>query len=292
MILKYSVNQNQLFTDFLNQLKLPKNLMSPIIAQNLIQVNNQTLPFYKEVKEGDIVQLTLPEESIDTTISHDAIELEIVYEDEYLLIINKPAGMPVMVTKSHPHQTLSNALCYYYTEHHIMSKIHLINRLDKDTSGLMAVAKNRYIKYLLSENLEHKIEREYYCIVKGIPELAHQVIQLPIQKKNQDSMIRVVHPSGQNAITEYTVMKSFKDMSLLKVILQTGRTHQIRVHLSHLGHPIIGDKLYHDSDNSTEMMLFSHRIKLIHPITKKEIEFNFDIPESFKKILNTKGQNS
>jgi 23S rRNA pseudouridine1911/1915/1917 synthase len=290
MILEYVVEQNQLFSDFLNNLQLPKNLMSSILSQSLIQVNGQTLPFYKSVIKGDIVTLFLPEETVDTSISHDNIKLNIVYEDAYLLIVNKPAGMPVMVTKSHPNNTLSNALCYYYVQNHIMSKIHLINRLDKDTSGLMAIAKNRYVKYLLSENLKNKIEREYYCIVQGIPLLNHQIINLPIKKESQDSLIRIVHPYGLNAITEYTVIKSFDDCSLLKVLLKTGRTHQIRVHLSHIGHPIIGDKLYHNNPQPTEMMLFSHRIKLIHPITYKLIEINLEIPESFKKLINEKGQ--
>lgn len=291
MILEYVVNENQSFTDFLNQLQLPKNLMSPVLSQNLIQVNGETLPFYREVKKGDIVTLMVPEETIDSRISHDHITLKIVYEDDYLLIVNKPYGMPVMVTKSHPNNTLSNALCYYYAQNHIMSKIHLINRLDKDTSGLMAIAKNRYVKYLLSENLKNKIEREYYCIVHGIPASTHQVINLPILKENQDSMKRIVHPSGLNAITEYTVIKSFDDCSLLKVSLRTGRTHQIRVHLSHMGHPIIGDKIYHSQDDLMEMMLFSHRIKLTHPITHSFIDINLDIPESFKTFIIEKGQN-
>ena len=290
MILEYVVNETQSFNDFINQLQLPKNLMSPVLSQNLIQVNGQVLPFYREVKKGDIVTVMLPEEAIDTRISHENMILNIVYEDDYLMIVNKPSGMPVMVTQSHPHDTLSNALCYYYVQNHIMSKIHLINRLDKDTSGLMAIAKNRYVKYLLSENLKNKIEREYYCLVHGVPKLSHQVINLPILKENQDSMKRIVHPSGLNAITEYTVIKSFDDYSLLKVNLKTGRTHQIRVHLSHIGHPIMGDKIYHKMDNTIEMMLFSHRIKFIHPITHSMIDINLDIPESFQSFIKEKGQ--
>ena len=285
MILKYTANQNQLFSDFLLSLELPKKLISSMIAQNLFSVNGLLLPFYKTVNKGDVITLTLPEESIDDTIIHEDINLDIVFEDDYLMIVNKPSNMPVMVTKSHPTQTLSNALCYYFEKFHIMSKIHLVNRLDKDTSGLMIVAKNRYIKYLLSENLKHKIKREYYCVVTGVMKEKKGDINLPILKLNDDSIKRTVHPNGLEAMTSFEVISYNQHYSLLKVWLKTGRTHQIRVHLSHIGYPIVGDQLYNSLKESYDMMLFSHKIEFIHPITKELIVFDKEIPQSFQAIL-------
>jgi len=287
MILKYYVNQDLLFNDFLHLLHLPKKLISPILSQNLVKLNNQIQPYFKDLHSGDVITITLPEESVDNTIDHEDILLDIIFEDEYLLIVNKPSGMPVMVTKSHPLRTLSNALCHYYVKNNIKSKIHLVNRLDKDTSGLMIVAKNRYIKYLLSENLKHKITREYYCIVEGLLKNKIGLIDFSIGKANADSMIRIVKQDGLTALTEYEVLQEWNQYSLLKVKLQTGRTHQIRVHLSYIGHPIVGDSLYNSNKSEqTTMMLCSHFVQFIHPITNKLIEFDIGIPNSFHQFSN------
>jgi len=287
MVLKYTIHQDQSFNDFLHFIHLPKKLISPILAQNLVKVNHLIQPFYNNLHQGDVITISLPEETIDYSIVHEDIKLDIVFEDDYLLIINKPSGMPVMVTKSHPSGTLSNALCHYFVHNNIMSKIHLVNRLDKDTTGLMIVAKNRYVKYLLSEDLKNKITREYYCIVNGLLINKKSVIDLPIGKTSENSMKRIIKQDGLRALTAYEVVQEFKDFSLLKITLKTGRTHQIRVHLSHIGHPIVGDLLYNSKESEQElMMLCSHLVQFEHPITNEFMKFDIGIPNSFQYFLN------
>jgi 23S rRNA pseudouridine1911/1915/1917 synthase len=287
MVLTYIVERKQGFNDFLKALDLPTKLVKSVLSKKLITINGLAKAYFQDVDPGDCVQISLPEETIDDTISHEAIPLDILFEDVYLLIVNKPYGMPVMVTKSHPTGTLSNALCHYYSANHINSKIHLVNRLDKDTSGLMVVAKNRYIKYLLSEDLRLKLHREYYALVEGVFDSKAGTIDLPIGKPEALSMHRAIMDDGDEAVTDYRVDCEFSGKSLLAITLRTGRTHQIRVHMAHLGHPIIGDMLYNPNHSKAErMMLSSHMIRFIHPITKIVIQFDLGLSDEFRNCLN------
>ena len=287
MVLTYIVERKQGFNEFLKALDLPAKLVKSILSKKLIMINGLAKAYIQDVDAKDRVQISLPEETIDDTIRHEAIPLDIIFEDAYLLIVNKPYGMPVMVTKSHPTGTLSNALCHYYTTNHINSKIHLVNRLDKDTSGLMVVAKIRYIKYLLSEDLKLKLHREYYALVEGALEHKAGTIDRPIGKPEAMSMHRAIMEDGDEAVTDYRVEKEISGISLLAITLRTGRTHQIRVHMAHLGHPIIADKLYNPNHSKAErMMLSSHMIRFVHPITKNVIEFDLGLPDEFKNCLN------
>lgn len=287
MVLTYIVERKQGFNEFLKALDLSAKLVKSILSKKLILINGLAKAYIQDVDAKDRVQISLPEETIDDTIQHEAIPLDLIFEDAYLLIVNKPYGMPVMVTKSHPTGTLSNALCHYYSTNHINSKIHLVNRLDKDTSGLMIVAKNRYIKYLLSEDLKLKLHREYYALVEGALEHKAGTIDRPIGKPEAMSMHRSIMEDGDEAVTDYRVEKEISGISLLAITLRTGRTHQIRVHMAHLGHPIIGDKLYNPNHSKAErMMLSSHMIRFVHPITKNVIEFDLGLPDEFKNRIN------
>ena len=285
MNLLYHINQDQSFPEFIASTTLPNKFIRTVLSQKLVLVNNEHYDYIPLLKTNDIVTIKVPEESIDQSIVHQGIPLDIIYEDDYLLVINKPAKMPVMVTKSHPLGTLSNALCYYYQTHDIFSKIHLVNRLDKDTAGLMVVAKNRFVKYLLSDDLKNKIKREYICVVKGHLKDKTGTINLPIGKVNPDEIKRSVIENGDNAVTHYQVMKENQEYSWLLVRLDTGRTHQIRVHLSHIGHPIVGDLLYGNKfDSIQNLLLFSYQVGFIHPITKNDINFKIELPEYFEII--------
>ncbi len=290
MKIHYKINEDMSFQDFLISTRLPNKLIRSVISHQLIELNHLPVDFIGSLSSKDNVSITIPDEEIDQTISHDNIPLDIRYEDDYLLVINKPSKMPVMVTKSHPHCTLSNALCYYYELHQINSKIHLVNRLDKDTSGLMIVAKNRYVKYLLSEDLKQKITREYICVTEGKIKEKTGTIVLPIGKTDPMSIKRAVMNGGLEAITHYQVISEDDNFTVLNIRLETGRTHQIRVHLSHLGHPIIGDSLY-QSNYEGDLLLCSHKLQFIHPITQKLMSFQIDLPESFHSYIlkNEKG---
>jgi 23S rRNA pseudouridine1911/1915/1917 synthase len=290
MELTYKIKKPEAIKNFLHECNVPSKLIRDFKGKQLIMVNNEFKTYNDTVKKGDTLKVTIPDEEIDQTIAHENIPLDIVYEDEYLMIINKPYDMAVMVTKSHESGTLSNALCYYFDQKNIQSKIHLVNRLDKDTCGLLVVAKNRFIKFLLSDNLKAKIDREYYAIVDGILPTKSGTIDLPIGKPDESSMIRAVMENGDEAITEYKVIKDFIRFSLLKVVLETGRTHQIRVHMSHFNFPIVGDPLYNPKYKPGEkMLLCSYKVSFKHPITGLPINFELDLPENFKKFMKSYG---
>lgn len=290
MELSYRIKKPQAIKDFLHEQNVPSKLIKEMKGKQLIMVNSEFKTYYDTIKKGDTLKVTIPDEEIDGTIAHEDIPLRIVYEDDYLLIVDKPYDMAVMCTKSHENGTLSNALCHYYDVHHIPSKIHLVNRLDKDTCGLMLVAKNRFIKFLLSEDLKAKIDREYYAVVDGILPAKVGSIDLPIGKKDEMSMKREVMEGGDEAVTDYRVIKEFVGRSLLKITLETGRTHQIRVHMSHFNFPIVGDPLYNPKCKPGEkMLLCSHYIRFKHPITGQEIEYELDLPQNFKDYMRQFG---
>lgn len=290
MELTYKIKKPEAIKNFLHECKVPGKLIKVLNGKQLIKVNNEFKTYNDTIKKGDTLKITIPDEEIDDTIDHENIPLDIIYEDEYLMIINKPYDMAVMVTKSHPNQTLSNALCYYFDQHQIQSKIHLVNRLDKDTCGLVVVAKNRFIKYLLSEDIKNTIDREYYAIVDGILPTKVGSIDLPIGKKDEMSMRREVMEGGDEAVTEYKVIKEFIRFSLLKITLETGRTHQIRVHMSHFNFPIVGDPLYNPKYKAGEkMLLCSHHVAFKHPITGVPLDFELNLPDNFKQFMKSYG---
>ncbi len=286
MELAYKIKKPASIKDFLHENNVPLRLISLLNGKQLIVVNSETRTYKDSVKKGDTLRITIPDEEIDESIVKEDIPLDIVYEDEYLLIINKPHNMPVMVTKSHMSGTLMNALSFYYAKNDIRSKIHLVNRLDKETIGLMVIAKNRFIKFLLSEDLKSKIERQYYAIVEGILDAKEGTIDLPIGKTDEMSMKREVTMDGEDAITDFEVSKEFGMKSLLRIKLETGKTHQIRVHFAHFGHAVVGDPLYNPKFRpGEELLLFSYRLAMKHPITGKDLEYVLDMPEEFKKYM-------
>lgn len=290
MELIYKIKRPVAIKIFLHECNVPAKLIKVLKGKQLIKVNNEFRSYQDTVKKGDTLRVTIPDEEIDMTIAHQDIPLDIVYEDEYFLVINKPYDMAVMVTKSHMEGTLSNALCYYYDQHEIHSKVHLVNRLDKDTCGLLIVAKNRFIKFLLSDHIKTTIDRQYYAIVDGILTAKSGTIDLPIGKPDEESMIRAVMENGADAVTEYKVIKEFIRFSLLKITLETGRTHQIRVHMSHFNYPIVGDSLYNPHFKPDEkMLLCSYRVAFNHPITGQPLNFEIDMPDNFKSFMKKYG---
>jgi 23S rRNA pseudouridine1911/1915/1917 synthase len=290
MELMFKIKKPESIKNFLHETNIPYKLIEEVKGVKQIFVNNEIKTYLDTIKKGDTLKVSIPDEEIDTTILHEDIPLDIVYEDPYLMIINKPYDMAVMVTKSHESGTLSNALCHYFDLKGIHSKIHLVNRLDKDTCGLLVVAKNRFVKFLLSENLKTKIDREYYAIVDGILPEKVGSIDLPIGKRDEMSIKREVMEGGDEAVTDYRVLKEFVNHSLLKITLETGRTHQIRVHLSHFNFPIVGDPLYNPKTKPGEkMLLCSHHVHLKHPITGVDLDYELDLPKNFKDYMKQFG---
>ena len=215
-----------------------------ITRSNSLFVNNKNSFLKKKMKLKDIVKLRI-EEEIQNSIQPIFTNLDIIYEDQWLLIINKVAGLKVYPTDQKNDITLSNGIKYYYNNINQKTGIHFVHRLDTNTSGAIMVAKNSYAHHLLDMQLQNnQIVRRYIAIATGFVEEFSGKIDQPISKLNNLSNKRCVNIKGDIAITNYNVLKRNLELSVLDVTLDTGRTHQIRVHLSHIGHPLIGDILY------------------------------------------------
>lgn len=279
--MKYIINEADagvLIRDFLTKQELSKKFIKAIKMNGDILVNGTHQSVRYCLQKNDVIELIWPNEN--SNMEPYDYRLDIVYEDEDYLVINKKAGIPCIPTKRYPCKTIANALINYYQKHDIKATVHLVNRLDKDTQGLMLVAKNRYAHYLLSKDIK-QVKRIYYCLVEGTLD-GEGVINYPIIK-DKDSVKRVVDIHGKTAITYYSSLKTFDNYSLVKCILETGRTHQIRVHLSSQGFPLIGDILYGSRQNQL-YYLDSVYLEFVHPFTQKLITVEKDV--DFQEIIN------
>lgn len=227
----------------------------------------------------------------EITVEKENIPLDIVYEDDYLLIVNKNSGMVVHPAAGNYSGTLVNALLYRFDLKGGSEKYRpgIVHRIDKDTSGLMVVAKDEKTHELLSEMIKNKeVERKYIAIVEGVIPHETGTIDAPIGRDiNNRQKMAVTSVNGKDSITHFRVLERFSKYTLIECTLETGRTHQIRVHMAYIGYPIVNDPVYGRSKNTTEygQYLHSKSIRFIHPITKKEIYFETDMPFEFKEFL-------
>lgn len=232
---------------------------------------------------GDKLQLTL-RDTASPFIVPTPMELDIVYEDEDIMIVNKPAGIPTHPSQGHFTGTLANGVMYYFKDMDFTFRA--VNRLDKDTSGLMCIAKNCYSHARLCETLHRDFVRKYTAIVIG-QITDGDTVSAPIERCDASVIKRCVSDTGQYAVTHYTPIKTFADYSLIELSLETGRTHQIRVHMSHIGHPLLGDWLYGAEDKSLFLRtaLHSSYIKLAHPVTNRIMEFSLPLAADMAEFL-------
>ncbi|WP_234028584.1 RluA family pseudouridine synthase [Lentibacillus sp. Marseille-P4043] len=237
---------------------------------------------------GDVLQIQFPPEIIGAGMKPETLPLTIIYEDDALIILEKPAGIATIPSMNHASGTIANRLLGYYQHLNIPFTIHVVTRLDRDTSGLMLIAKHRYSHSLLSRSQkEGKVKRHYQAIVEGRLPMNDGTIEQPIGRKTGSIIERTVIETGKQAITHYHVLEATTGHSLLDVNLETGRTHQIRVHFSHFGHPLAGDDLY---GGSTALMkrqaLHCYQITFEHPFTKETMQFRSAIPEDMRQLLS------
>ena len=270
-----------------DKMKLSSRLVRKLKRNKNILVNGNKIPFHAKMRKGDIVVVIMQEEPNQFELEN--IPLEIVYEDIDLLIINKEPGIVVHPTKGHPIGTLANALVYYMEQKGEQFKIRFVNRLDRDTSGLVIVAKNPFTQQELSKQMqEDRVEKHYLSVVKGIIPDQKGTIDAPIGRLDPDDITRKVYDGGRHSVTHYEVIQRLKDATLVRLRLETGRTHQIRVHMKHIGYPLIGDSLYGyvDEDLIGRQALHAESLVFFQPRTNERIEIKADIPLDMKELIS------
>ena len=264
------------------------------IDDGFILVNNKKeKASYKLSINDEIIIQDFPKEESDLIAEN--IPLDIVFEDDQLLVINKPVGLVVHPGAGNFEHTLANALKFHSDN---LSSLNgdfrpgIVHRLDKDTAGLLVVAKNDATHAFLAEQLkDHTLGRRYYALVKGVVDEDEGKIIAPIGRDKQNRLKMAVDiRNGKDATTNFKVVERFKDYTLLECILETGRTHQIRVHLAYIDHPVIGDPLYGKGNRTIYkdgQLLFAHHISFIHPKSKKKMEFDVPLPDYFQKVIDS-----
>ena len=232
-------------------------------------LNGENVHMRALVSEGDKIDVILPDEKSEGIEAMD-IPLDVLFEDEYILAVNKPCGMPTHPSKGNHLPTLANAVMGRYSGNFVFRAI---NRLDRDTSGVVLLAKDRFTAAKLSKYMrEYHINKRYLAIVRGVPEPRCAIIEAPIKREAEDSIKRIVRPDGKYAKTEYRVMyQRDSESSVCEIILYTGRTHQIRVHMAHIGHPLVNDFLYDTNPSGETYKLHCSAITFTHPITEESI---------------------
>lgn len=291
MKLTYTIQPNDNFFNVKELLKLKFQISDRLLVKlkknKKIWLNSTPTFVDSRLKPFDIVEILIDFEEKSENIIPTQMDLNIIYEDEYYIVINKPSGIAIHPSILHYTDSLANGVKFYFEQKNIKKKIRPINRLDKDTSGIVIFVKNEYIQeFLVKEMKKNTFFKEYIAVCEGIFESKIGTINLPIGRKENSIIERCVCSDGDIAITHYNVLKSLKNTSVVHVTLETGRTHQIRVHLSNIGHPILGDTLYgNPSSVINRQALHAYKVKFIHPITGLNVEYIATIPSDIKSII-------
>lgn len=269
-----------------------RSFIQKLINKNYVKVNNSMIKASQRVFEGDRVEIFIP--SVKIEIEPENIPIDIIYEDEDVIIINKEQGMVVHPAPGNYTGTLVNALLYHCKS---LSKINgilrpgIVHRIDKDTSGLLLVAKNDYAHRILAKQLkEHSVGRKYLALTEGLVNKDSGTINLPIGRHPiHRKKMAVVSKNSKIAITHFKVIERFTKNTLVEAILETGRTHQIRVHMEHIGHPLVGDPIYgykRKKFNLNGQLLHAKYIGFIHPSKEIYMDFESELPEHFIRVIN------
>lgn len=268
----------------LNDMGISLRLLYSLKKDKQIFVNKKFYKMHELVNIGDIIEINLPDEAND----YDAedMDIKLLYEDADLMVIEKEPFVVVHPTKGHQSGTLANGLIKLFKDKSINSKIRFVNRLDRDTSGILIVAKNSYCHSILTkDDAMHEMEKKYYAIVSGHLEKESGVIDLPIDK-SEDGIRRMVSEKGQRAVTRYKVIDKLKQATLIEISLETGRTHQIRVHFSHIGHPLLGDELYGgDMSLLNRQALHCFELGFYSPRKSEIIYIKSELPRDMRELV-------
>lgn len=295
--IKIDINENNVgirIDKFLNSYfeEKSRSYLQGLIENNNVTINNKNIKSNYKLRKNDIIEVTLPKPAM-LDVTPENIKLDILYEDSEVVVVNKAKGMVVHPAAGNYTGTLVNALLYHCTD---LSSINgvvrpgIVHRIDKDTSGVLVVAKNDNSHNFLALQLkEHSMKREYIALVEGHLKEKEGTIDKPLGRNKKDRLKMGIVPDGKRAVTHYSVIEEFKDTTLVKCVLETGRTHQIRVHLASIGHPLIGDLVYGYKKQKYKVqgqMLHAKVLGFIHPLTKKYMEFEAPLPEEFENLIS------
>lgn len=270
----------------LDRLNFSVRSLSKMKRDQTVSVNGEFKKPSTKIKKGDLIEVKIEEDMAG--FEPQDLDLKVLHDDFDIIMVNKPPFMVVHPTKSHSDKTIANAVTDYIIKKNEKVKVRFVNRLDMNTSGLVIIAKNAYAHHTLSVDMkEDKVEKKYITVVKGIVKDDYGTIDEPIYRPTEDSIKRVVDDRGQASITHYKVLERLNDATLLEVKLETGRTHQIRVHMNHIGHGIIGDELYGYVDENliNRQALHAYSLEFNQPRTKEKLKFEAQLPEDIKILI-------
>lgn len=283
-----SKKEGTLIREYLREKGISKAALTDIkFRGGTITINGRHATVRHILTAGEELVISFPPEERGKGMISENIPLDIMYEDEHVVVINKRPYMATIPSREHPSGTVANALLYYYDQQQLPNTVHIVTRLDRDTSGLMLVAKNRFIHHLLSKQHQQKaVNRTYEALVHGVMEQDTGTVDAPIARKEESIIERIVHESGQRAVTHFQVVNRYDHLTYVALELETGRTHQIRVHMAYLGHPLLGDDLYGGRrDRMDRQALHSKRLTFYHPVMEKMMTFTAPLPDDMEYIL-------
>ena len=269
------------------RLGVSSRLLSKLKRDKSIFINNSFAKYHQILMEGDLISLIMQEDAND--FQAQDLPFDTVYEDVDIIIVDKEAGMVTHPTRGHPVGTVANAAQHYLMKSGKRCRIRFVNRLDMDTSGLLIIAKNPYAHHSLSMQMQkNKVKKRYLAFVEGIVQQDCGTINAPIYRPTGDSIKRTVNKKGRESLSEFRVLERYGQATLIEVELLTGRTHQIRVHMEHIGHPLIGDPLYgNPSDLLGRQALHANYLSLYQPRYGKALEISIGLPRDLVELAKS-----
>ena len=268
-----------------------RSYIQGLIEKENIKVNGKSIKSNYKVKENDEILIVMPE-ALELEVEAEDIPLDILYEDNDVIVINKPQGMVVHPAPGNYTKTLVNALLYHCKDLSTINGVirpGIVHRIDKDTTGVLVVAKNDESHNFLSKQLQtHSMKREYIALVEGRLKEDKGTINKPIGRNKKDRLKMGIVEDGKRAVTHYEVLERYKNTTLIKCVLETGRTHQIRVHMASIGHPLVGDEVYGFKKQRFKLkgqVLHAKTLGFIHPKTKEYMEFTTNLPEYYNNLI-------
>ncbi len=285
---EFTATERGLLRDALKQYGISKRTLASVkYSGGHLLVNGSEVTVRHSLETGDAVTVIFPKETHGKGLTAEKGSLEIIYEDDSLLIVNKPAGQNTIPSREQPLGSLANVVAGHFEEHGIPSTLHIATRLDKDTSGLVCIAKNRHIHHLLSLQQQNKqMNRRYEAFVHGQVSRKEAIITAPIARKGTSIIEREVRADGKFAETELQVVRKLEHATHVRLKLNTGRTHQIRVHMAYIGHALLGDDLYGgDRSLIDRQALHCAELELDHPLTGKRLFFTSPLAVDMKALL-------